>query len=286
MTSAIGVDIGGTSLRVARVSERGEILAHHGVATPREPDAVIAEIDRLIGIVDGGGDSALGIGIPARVDVARGTAMPGGYVDLSGPPLAQRLRRAQRRKVVVDNDGNMALLAEARSGVARGHRNAAMFTIGTGIGGALLADGRILHGSMSAGQLGHLTVAADGLPCKCGRRGCVETTSSGSALRRLMADAGFGQLTDVDVLLERSDAAARDVIAAWAMPLRNTIDSIVAALDPELVILGGGLGNAACRALERFPAKSSWFQAPVVPAQLGGDAGVIGAALAALEAVR
>jgi glucokinase len=283
MEYAVGIDIGGTSLRAARISEHGTILSHHAAPTPGDPLAVMTELDRLIELADGSAGNPLGIGIPARVDVRHGTAMPGGYVDLSGPPLAQRLKQAANRKVTVDNDGNMALIAEARIGAARGRHNAVMFTIGTGIGGALLSDGRILHGAASAGQLGHLTVMFDGLPCKCGRRGCVETTSSGTALRRHMAQAGLDLTTDVEALLRRDDTRARAVVTAWASPLRHAIDSIVAAVDPELVVLGGSLGRAACTALERFPPLSSWFNVPVVPAALGGDAGVIGAGLAALE---
>src|SRR5436305_12419703 len=104
MRCAIGIDIGGTSLRVARVSERGEILAHPAATTPRNPRDIIAELDRLIALADDGPGIALGIGIPARVAVMRGTAMPGGSVDLSGPPLRERLQGAQHRTVVSDNE--------------------------------------------------------------------------------------------------------------------------------------------------------------------------------------
>ena len=98
-----------------------------------------------------------------------------------------------------------------------------------------------------------------------------------------MAAAGVPSSTEAGELVERGDAVSRAVIEAWARPLRAAIDSLAAAFDPQCVILGGGLGRAACAALARFPAAAPWFQCPVIPATLGGSAGVIGAALAALE---
>ena len=179
----------------------------------------------------------------------------------------------------------MALVAEMATGAAQGADDVVMFTIGTGIGGAVVLDGKIVRGRETAGQLGHLTVRHDGLPCACGRRGCVETTSSGTALGRLIAEAGLPKGTLADSLFERDaagDAVIGRLLDAWALPLRAAIDSMVAAVDPELVLLGGGLGNAALRALARAPALSPWYQCPIVAAQLGDDAGVIGGAVSAL----
>jgi glucokinase len=177
----------------------------------------------------------------------------------------------------------MALVAEARIGAGRGVSNAIMLTIGTGIGGAILAEGRLFHGGGTAGQLGHITVSVNGTACNCGRRGCLETESSGTALKRHMIEAGFQPGTSIDDILDSRSAEARHVIAAWATPLRAGIDSLAAAFSPQLVVLGGGLGAAARRALQRVPVISPWFQYEVVATQLGEDAGVIGAGLAALE---
>jgi glucokinase len=161
-----------------------------------------------------------------------------------------------------------------------------MLTIGTGIGGAILSDGRIFHGAGMAGQLGHITVNAGGHPCKCGRTGCLETESSGTAFQRHVKEAGFAAGTPIADLLSSPEPRAAKVIAAWATPLRAGIDSLVAAFGPELVVLGGGLGAPAIVALERFPATSPWFQYRIAAAELGDEAGVIGAALAALERLR
>ncbi len=283
MRHAIGVDIGGTRIRAAAVSEQGVILARHAAATPGTPEAVFAQVSSLISRLDDDGIEGIGIGIPGRVNGASGTIYSGGFVDLSGLALVDRLAAAHRRPVTVGNDAGLALLAEARAGAARGLSCAALLTIGTGIGGAVMVDGRIFHGRATAGQLGHLTVDVDGLPCLCGRRGCVETTSSGTALSRHLGEAGLDPRTAIGDLLLRTDAAASTVLKRWAGPLRAAIDSLVATLDPERIVLGGGLGAAACRALAAFPAVSPWYQCGVVPALLGDDAGVIGAALTCLE---
>jgi glucokinase len=283
MLEAIGIDLGGTSIRGARVSATGEVLAHLEQATDRSAPAAMAQIEGMIAALDCPQVGCIGIGVPSRVDVKSGKVLAGGYVDLSGLPMAGRLKAPRGRPVVCDNDGNMALLAEARAGAGRGLGNVVMLTIGTGIGGGVMLDGAVVHGKGTAGELGHITVAYDGLPCVCGRKGCMETLSSGTALRRHIAGAGLPAGTKAEDLLARNDVAARTVIASWIAPLRAGIDSLVASFDPEKVVLGGGLGGVACEALAGFPPGSDWFQAEVVPSQLGSRAGVIGAALAALD---
>ena len=229
--------------------------------------------------------AAIGVGVPGRVDVRRGLILSGGFVDLSVLPLTQLLQQATGLGVFTDNDANMALAGEARAGAARGFSHAVMLTVGTGIGGAILADGRIFHGGTTAGQLGHITVASDGEPCNCGRHGCLETACSGTALRRLLTEFGFAEGTSITDILQLQTPEAVALVEAWATPLRSGIDSLVAAFGPEIVLLGGGLGAAAEQALKRVPALSPWFQYPVAAATLGDEAGVIGAALAALEQV-
>jgi len=283
---AIGVDVGGTNLRVARVGADGAILAARSARTTGDPDEALAQIIALSRDLDTPAVAGIGIGIPGRVDVAARRVLSGGFLDLSRVALADDVEAALGKRVILDSDANLALLAEWRHGAARGADNVAMLTIGTGIGGAALLDGRILRGRRSAGQFGHLTVDHAGLACACGRSGCVETTSSGTALGRLVAEAGLPPETRVEALqagADQGDVDARDLLLRWAGPLRDAIDSLVAALDPERVVLGGGLGAAACRALALAPARSPWYQAPVVTAQLGDTAGVIGAAWAARQ---
>jgi glucokinase len=283
---AIGIDIGGTNLRAARVSAAGEILERVSEKITRNPNAVFTRIIELIEKLERENVTAIGIGIPGRVDARRRLALSGGYVDLSRIALGERIQEASGKAVVIDNDCNMALIAEIAVGAASGRENVAMLTVGTGIGGAIVQEGKIVRGRMSAGQFGHVTVDVHGCLCTCGRHGCVETTSSGTALSRHLAEAGLAIDTTIDKLLAleaAGDKVARGVLIAWAGPLRAAIDSIVAIVDPELVLLGGGLGVAAQRALAVVPvAQSDWYQCELGAAELGDDAGVIGAALSSL----
>jgi glucokinase len=287
--AAIGVDIGGTHVRAARVSAAGEVLAWAARPTAAEPSLVAAQIGELVQSLERADVAAIGVGVPGRVDAVQGRALSGGYVDLAGLPLAEAIGTAAQRPVFVDNDGNMALFAEHAVGAARSARTTVMFTIGTGIGGAVIADGALLRGRAAAGQLGHITVTGGGKSCLCGRHGCIETTSSGTALGRHIADAGLASATSVEMLLSCSsdgDAAAKSVLAAWAAPMRIAIDTAVAIFDPDLVVLGGGLGIAMHQALGCFPAEAAWYQCEVVPASLGDRAGVIGAGLSALARLK
>lgn len=283
MASAIGIDIGGTKMRAARVSTEGLIETRQAIATPESASDVVATLDALIKAIDSPHVSTIGIGVPGRVDSNTGRILSGGHVDLSAFSFSDCLNNSKGRIVFTDNDANMALIAETTLGAARGLGSVVLLTIGTGIGGALMAGGKIIHGKATAGQLGHITVNIDGEPCLCGRNGCLETTSSGSALRKLMRRYGFKETDSLNDLLKRRDAAARSVLWNWARPLRFGIDSLVAAFDPERVVLGGGLGAAAVEALAEFPAVSPWYQCDVIAASCGDDAGVIGAAIASLR---
>ena len=286
-SKAIGIDIGGTNLRAALISGSGEILRRVSEKSAPDPELVLGRIADMARLLDTPDVAAIGVGVPGRVDARRRAVLSGGYVDLASVALAQRLESMAGKPVTIDNDCNMALVAEMALGAAAGHGNVVMFTIGTGIGGAVAEGGRIVRGSATAGQLGHIGIDPDGEPCKCGRRGCVETVSSGTALGRHIARAGLGLNITADALFARAaagDAVARGILNAWAKPLRAAIDTAVAMFSPDLVLLGGGLGEAAHKALADAPALAPWYQAPVQAAGLGDDAGVIGAGLQALAA--
>jgi glucokinase len=283
MRTSIGIDIGGTNIRAARISADGRILEHASAPTARSAGGVLGDLEKFIEELREPGTVAIGIGIPGRVDAGTGQIYSGGFVDLSDMDVSGRIQSQSGLAAFCENDANMALVAEASIGAARGVSDAIMLTIGTGIGGAILAGGRMFHGGGTAGQLGHITVSFDGAPCKCGRRGCLETESSGTALQRHIEEAGIAPGTGIDAMLNSDAAEAQRVIAAWAAPLRAGLDSLSAAFSPQMFVLGGGLGAVACRALERFPAVSPWFRYEVAAAQLGDEAGVIGAGLSALD---
>jgi glucokinase len=286
MTSAIGVDIGGTKITVGRVDGEGRILAQRILPTPADNAEAFSAIDATIAALDAADVCAIGVGVPGRVDAKSGDVLSGGYVNLAREPLSARLRSLAGRPLAVDNDATMALVAEARIGAGRGARDIVLVAIGTGIGGAAMNDGRLVHGAACAGQFGHITVNHQGAPCACGRRGCFEAEAAGPALARLAGESGFDAATTAEALLADDRAPARTVVEQWAAALRAGVDSLVAAFDPERVILGGGRGGAAVKALRRIPCASPWFQRPVVAAELGDRAGVIGAALAALDHAR
>ncbi len=285
-TFAIGVDIGGTNLRAARIAASGEILKKKVTPGSRDPSLALVLIEELIRELDGTNAVAIGVGVPGRVNGWSGEVLSGGYLDLSGRNLKGILAKTFGRPVAVDNDCGMALVAEARLGAARGLSDVVMMTIGTGIGGAVMQSRQLVHGKQCAGQLGHLVVNIDGQLCRCGQRGCVETESSGSSLRRHMAGAGFDRNTmfeDVLSLATSGDRNALTVIHSWAAPLRAAIRTLSAAFDPEVVILGGGMGDAAARAQAFLPPLHCWYDVEVRTAALGDDAGVIGSGLAAFD---
>lgn len=286
MAEAIGIDIGGTHIRAARIAANGEIADRAACSTPDSAQAVLAACLQLAESLRSPDVVAIGIGVPSRVLAGERRILPGGYVDLSQIGFADAVEAAAGLPVAIENDATMALLGEQALGAARGCRNVVMLTIGTGIGGAILDNGAILRGAGLAGQLGHLVVEAPGLPCKCGRHGCLETVSSGSAFARHLAAAALPPGSRVeDLLAQPSAPAAMAALRAWAAPLRRAIDTLVATCAPERVLLGGGAGAAAVAALAYLPQEASWYGAPVGAAELGDAAGVVGAGLAGLNAI-
>ena len=281
MASAIGIDIGGTRLRAARISD-GAIEARAIAPSSPDPQVVLARVLDLVSQVRTHEVAALGIGVPGQVHASTRRVLSGGYVNLSSLDFAAGVEAATGLPVTLENDATMALLGEAAHGAAKGLRNVVMLTIGTGIGGAILDGGKVLRGSGAAGQLGHICVDPNGRECVCGRIGCVETVSSGSAFATHLAEAGLPATTRAEDLLARGDPTARAVIAAWATPLRAAIDSLIATCNPDCVVIGGGAGAGAFAALSTVPARGVWYSAPVLAASLGDDAGVIGAATTAI----
>ena len=282
MVDAIGVDVGGTRIRIARVDIDGTLDGHRIEQVERSREGFAAQLARLIGETRQTGTVAVGIGLPGRV--REGTVLSAGYLDVAGLDLAAL---SGGLPVRVENDAAMALVGEARARPDGAVGLVAMLTVGTGIGGAVVMDGRPWHGGGTAGQFGHLVVAADGPRCNCGRSGCVETLSAGPALARIAARHGLGAGAVAASVIERAEAGDRGAAAVldeWSAPFARAVETLASALDPRLVIVGGGLGAAMVRALEQHPTRSDWFAVPVEAALLGDEAGVIGAGLAALNA--
>lgn len=285
---AIGIDVGGTNMRAAKISPKGEIFKKHSISGSRDPAIAVNLIKELVREMGGESAQAIGVGIPGRVDGWTGEIISGGFLDLSGVDLKHELTRAFGRPTVVANDCSMALIGESRRGAAEGLKNSVMLTIGTGIGGAVMENGQIVNGRRCAGQLGHLVVNINGQPCLCGQRGCIETESSGTSLRRHLDEAGYGSETRFEDILEQAEAGGQSaigVLRAWSGPLRAAINTLSAAFDPDVVVIGGGMGDAAIRSLAFLPELETWYTSAVRRAELGDDAGIIGCGLAALDLV-
>jgi glucokinase len=284
--SAIGIDIGGTNLRAARVAPDGAVLDRLAVPVERDPGRLAGLIEELTSRLMRPEVAGIGLGVPGRIDHARRRALSGGYVDLSGLDLVTRLQGAFSRPVALDNDVAMALAGEHAFGAARGQDEVVMIAVGTGIGGAVLSGGRPLRGGGNAGQLGHLAIDPDGPACACGRRGCFEALAAGPALGRLIEGAGLPEETRAEDLVaaaRQGGGPGREVALAWGRALRAGVDTLAACFDPKLIVVGGGLGAAACAALALCPPDSAWFRPEIAPAALGDDAGIVGCAAAALR---
>jgi glucokinase len=251
---------------------------------------------------------AVGLGIPCTIDRERGVAVSAVNLPLIDVPIRDEMRERLGIEVFVDNDANLAALAEHLHGAARGARNAVMLTLGTGIGGGLILEGELYRGTTGAGaELGHLVVDADGPPCQgnCPNRGCVETMASGtalardgaaaaraapeSALGRLLAAGGPIDGRAVTAAALEGDATARDVVARAGRYLGVALASLANVFEPDMIVLGGGVMAAGeliaepARTELRSRALPPQNLTPVVPAALGPSAGMIGAAAMALS---
>jgi glucokinase len=291
----VGVDLGGTKIAAGLVTPGGQVHAARTVATPASDGAdavvacVIAEIEhtrRAAGDsrVTGVGVATPGIVAPPGRLVFATPALPG----WGGVDLAERIEAATGLPTTVRNDGQAAAWGEWRCGAGRRSTNLVMLTLGTGVGGGIVSAGRLLEGGHGAGgRLGHLSVDDDGILCWCGARGCLEQYASGTAIARA---AGAATAREVIAAARRADARARDVVRAAAGALSAAIATLVNVLDPEVIVIGGGVAQAAELFLDDVVAGARRRLLPALadgwrlaPAELGGLAAVCGAGLLARE---
>lgn len=308
MTGALGIDIGGTQLRAAVVAPDGRIIDRERRPTPAEdPTSLVATVAELIDDVRTrhGGDVPVGIGIAGLV-TADGTVRYGPNIGIRDLPLAARLQERTGASTVIANDASVAALGEQRAGAGRDHQDLALVTLGTGVGGGVVVAGRLLTGSGGfAGELGHVVVAEGGRPCPCGNLGCVEAYASGSAIGALARDRLVDPTTvtslrelaqvsgpDVTAAARAGDAVAVEVLREAGSWLGVALGTVVNILDPEIILLGGGAAEASSPWMLPVAAESmashlvgSRFRTapPVRLAELGDDAGVVGAGMLALD---
>jgi len=291
----IGVDLGGTKLLAGLVGREGRIGATKEIPTPTESqEAVLAALDQVIADVIEDEVRAIGFGVPVNLDRDTGRGFRATNLPLHDVDLAGRIRERFQLPVGVENDGNAAALAEWRLGAGRGARNLVMLTLGTGVGGGIVLDGRLYRGWA---ELGHVVVIAGGPPCQgnCHGHGHLEAVASGHAATRIAREL-WGEGADAHQLVSRAREGDDEAVGALARIgelLGAAVGSLANIFDPELVIVGGGFGAAAGELLlepARTAARREAIQPAderlrIVDAELGEAAGLIGAALVAFEAL-
>jgi glucokinase len=310
---AIGVDIGGSKMLAVRTGLGGEILAWQKRATPTKAQAVITAVLDLATEVAAGalGPVPMGVGCPGMID-RHGTAHFCPHLHaLDGCDLREEIARGREvpGPTVVFNDATAACWAEHVAGAAQGYDDVLMVTLGTGIGGGAVVGGRLLEGSHGfAGEIGHMVIDPHGPPCPCGKVGCWERFASGNGLGRLAREAALaGQLDQlvaraggdpealrgehVSAAAKEGDVEAVRVMGLFAWWVALGLANLANALDPSIIVLGGGLveaGETVMRAVRQ--AFEELAEAPgaravkIVPAHFGARAGAMGAALLALQA--
>ena len=295
----IGVDVGGTKLLGGLLDRDGSIRRRHEHSTPTaSEEAVLSGIDALVEELLEDDVQALGFGLPSTIDQRSGQAVQSVNIPFADVPLRDRFASRYSLPVGIDNDANAAAIAEWQLGAGRGTQHMVMLTLGTGVGGGLILDGRPYRGAVgAAAELGHIVIEFEGRPCQgfCRGRGHIETYATGVAASRDAAEA-LGPGADSRVLLERAEAgdrAALDVLDGIGRRLGATMGSLVNIFNPEVIVIGGGWGEAASdyllgpatEVMKREALAPGNELVRVVQAELGSVAGLVGAGFVAFEAL-
>jgi glucokinase len=291
----IGVDLGGTKILAGAIDAEGRVVRRHEVPTPTSSQEELVEaIGAAIDPLSGTGVGAIGLGIPSVLDRSTGRALGSINIPLTDFSLHDLLGDRFGVPVAVENDANVAALAEWKLGAGRGAENLVLLTLGTGVGGGVIMDGALYRGWA---ELGHVVVVADGPRCQgtCTGRGHLEAVASGNAADRA-AEKLWGEGATAELLVGRAgegDPAALEALAGIGHLLGAAIGSFINIFAPELTIVGGGFGIAASDFL--FPSAHEIARREaleparavirIVQAELGSDAGLIGAGLLAFEAI-
>jgi glucokinase len=297
----LGLDLGGSTVRAVVTGPEGVRYRAKVRHTARGYPAVLALLEQVITqcqqAVAPHPVRAAGLAVAGWLSADREQLIAAANLGVAGVPLRRDLEQRTGLPVTVDNDGNAAALAEARAGAGRTARMLVMLTLGTGVGGGIVASGRLLTGAAGlAGELGHLPAADDGPPCACGGRGCLEIYASGPAVARQAARAGYagpggpdGPPPTAEDVVAAARAGVPEAIQALAMAgeaVGRAVARLVPVLNPDLVLLGGGLTAGATdlvliparQGLARATPLSNVVAAPPVDLATGGaDAGALGA---------
>jgi glucokinase len=322
VTLSVGIDIGGTKIAGSAVTAEGEIKHTARRGTPaQDVDAITAAVVEIVGELtgrssdDGDRVTTVGVACAGFVDATGSTVLFAPNLAWRDEPLRERLEQATGLPVLLENDANAAAWGEFRFGAAREADDMLLVTVGTGVGGGVVSDGHLLRGAHGvAAEIGHIRVVPDGHRCGCGNRGCLEQYASGSALVREARELVRGGSPHAAALAARCDGdpeklqgrmvtdaaqqgdpAAVELLEDLGRWLGEGLASLAAVLDPAVIVVGGGVAGAGDLLLD--PARAAFGRhltgrghrpvPPLVPALLGNDAGVVGAAdLAAARRAR
>lgn len=308
-----GIDLGGTTIKGALVNDKGEILYAKAIPTQAQRPAreIVTDIGNLVldmmseyG-VDPEAVESVGIGSPGAIDPENGRViMAKNFADFVDVPIRDILQEMLEKPIYVDNDANVAALGESMFGAGEGRKNCVLITLGTGLGGGIIINGKIFSGAYYGGaELGHQVIVIDGEPCTCGRKGCWEAYSSATALIRMGREEAVkepasmlqtmtqGELDKLNakMVFDAADAGDEAAIRArdlYIKYLAHGIANTINVFQPEVLIVGGGISGQGEKLMEpiREILKTEVFagQADKVivrTATLGNDAGVIGAAM-------
>lgn len=316
----IGIDLGGTAIKLAIVTEQGEISYKAEEATPvsEDGDLTLLQMNHMIeeGLntlqIDRQDVKGIGIGAPAFLDLERGFVYSAVNLGWKDYPLRDRLEEIAQLPVIVDNDANVAALGEMWQGAGQGATNLLCITLGTGVGGGVIIQGQIYHGARgTSGEIGHYTsIAERGYQCNCGKTGCLETVASATGIVRLALEALGGEADEQDqssrkpstlaqVLAEKGRIEAKDVVICAqegdqlsqrvleqvGLYLGLALGNYAIVMNPEKIVIGGGVSKAGevlfqpiRKYYDKYALPAFTGNIEIVPATLGNDAGVIGAA--------
>lgn len=291
--SVVGVDVGGTFVKAVRLDPNRDVVARALEPTPDVPSAILDVVASVATQLGPG--LPLGLGLAGLVDHEAGQLVWAPHLPGTAVGFRDPLRARLGVPVTVDNDANMAALAEHRLGAGQGADHMLMITLGTGIGMGAILGGRVYRGRGHAGEVGHITIDTNGDHCACGRKGCWETKVSGS---RFGADARelLGADTRAEDLVEAAlggDSKAIERITEAGEWLAVGLETLVLVFDPDVIVIGGAAAGAGDLLLDPVRRRLSVTEgaghrplAKIVPSVLGPEAGAIGAAIAAMEETR
>ena len=295
---AIGVDVGGTKIAAGVVDRRGRIERRVERPTPTESqDELLAALDEIVEGLLVEGVAAIGFGMPSTIDQRAGRIVSSVHVPLGDFDFRKRMAERFSLPVALENDANAAAIAEWKVGAGHGSTHMIMLTLGTGVGGGLILDGKPYRGFVGAGaEIGHMVLEYGGEPCSgnCNGHGHLEQVASGGAAGRAAERILGPGMTGRDLVgaAREGNGEAREAIAEIGRKLGAAIGSLVNIFDPEIVVIGGGFSQArdlflepALEAMREEALPPGRDLVRVVPALLGPDAGLVGAAFVGLEAL-